>query len=132
MNIMSNFTLFFNGFTKDQWGKDPFLVPYNLGKELGCEEVNIVRFPSGDHNDSISEHDGVRLITLPKAYKNTTKSIIRLIPYFKYLWRNARHIDYLMLFFNALESRMLAILYKTLNTHGKCYIKMGINLKFRK
>lgn len=127
MNIMSNFTLFFEDFTKEHWGKDPFLVPYNLGKELGCEEVDIVRFPSGDHNDSISEHDGVRLITLPKAYKNTTKSIIRLIPYFKYLWRNARHIDYLMLFFNTLESRMLAILYKTLNTHGKCYIKMDIN-----
>lgn len=124
---MSNFTLFFNGFTKDQWGKDPFLVPYNLGKELGCEEVNIVRFPSGDENDSINEHDGVRLITLPKTHKNATKPTIRLIPYFKYLWRNARNIDYLMLFFNSIESRMLAVLYKTLNTHGKCYIKMDIN-----
>ena len=58
-----HFTLIFEYFSQEHLGKDPFMVPYYLGKLLDCE-VSIV-YPAADNNKDLPrELKGVKLISI--------------------------------------------------------------------
>lgn len=120
---MTNFTLYFPEFTEEHYGKDPFLVPYYLSRELQCNSVHIIYDSTRGHSLP-KEREGVNLIDLPHA---KGKWYISCRAMYVYLWKHAKEIDYFMLFFDCPESRMLGIIYKLFNPKGKCYIKMDVN-----
>lgn len=116
-----NLTLFFEFFDHEHLGKDPFMVPYYLGKALDCS-VSIV-YPLRDSNKDLpSEYKGVKF--LPFAVKNEDSIYSEM---YRIIWKEAKNIDYLMRFFDINASRYAAFIYKLRNPKGKVYIKMDVN-----
>lgn len=116
-----NLTLFFEYFDHEHLGKDPFMVPFYLGKSLGCS-VNIV-YPLRESNKDLpSSYKGVALC--PYVAKDE-KAIYREM--YRIIWNKAKDIDYLMRFFDISASRYAAFIYKFRNPQGKVYIKMDVN-----
>lgn len=123
MQRNKNLTLFFEFFDHEHLGKDPFMVPYYLGRMLGYS-VTII-YPLSEHNKDLpSEVKGVRLIPLPLYGTECSHRMIRYYAFLKYLWKHARKIDVFMRFFYA---DSLILFYKFLNPLGKVYIKMDVN-----
>ena len=121
-----NFTLFFEYFTREHFGKDPFLVPYYIGKALGYT-VTII-FPEMESNrDLPPELKGVKLLRLPLRGTEHSNHWVRYSEFYKYIWKNAPSIDVFMRFFDIPLSRASAIVYKMRNPQGKCYIKMDVD-----
>lgn len=122
---MTNFTLYFPEFTEEHYGKDPFLVPFYLGKELKCDSINILY----DRREYTlpKEKDGVHLIDIPNGHTKSSKWYLSYKVMYAYLWHHAKEIDYFMLFFDCPETRILGLVYKLFNPKGKCYIKMDAN-----
>lgn len=121
-----NITLFFEYFQKVHFGKDPFMVPYYLGKMLGYT-VTIIYPQLEENKDLPSEYQGVKLIPI-KVYGNwNTRPVIRYMPIYQYLRKNAKQIDIFMCFFLGRKSEWLTLIYKHYNPKGKVYIKMDIN-----
>lgn len=116
-----NLTLFFEFFDHEHLGKDPFMVPYYLGKALDCS-VSIV-YPLRDTNKDLpAQYKGVKF--LPFSVKDEA-SIYREM--YRIIWKEAKNIDYLMRFFDINASRYAALIYKLRNPKGKVYIKMDVN-----
>lgn len=119
-------TLFFEYFTSEHFGKDPFLVPYYLGKKLGYSVT--ILYPLFDTNITIpSEVKGVKMVGLPLCGNENTNFRFRYRNFYKYLWENASSIDIMIRFFDGTISREWSILYKMRNPNGKFYIKMDID-----
>ena len=121
-----NVTLFFEYFTQEHLGKDPFLVPYYLGKALGYSVT--ILYPQIDVNqDMPSEIRGVKMIGLPLYGDKASSFRKRYSSFYKYIWDNAKHIDILMRFFDIYQTREVSILYKFRNPRGRYYIKMDVD-----
>lgn len=123
-----NLTLIFNHFEfgQEHLGKDVFLIPYNLGKELGYN-VTIV-YPRTATNGNIPESfNGVRLVPLKYRKHISIIPIWKHINFYIYLLKNIRSIDVLMRIHLSLHTELMSIFYKTLNTKGKVYVKLDIN-----
>lgn len=121
-----NITLFFDYFQSIHFEKDPFMVPYYLGKMLGYS-VTII-YPAFEGNKNLpSEYRGVKLIPI-KVYGNWhTNLFIRYIHIYRYIRKNAKNIDIFMRFFLGPKSIWPTLIYKHYNPNGKVYIKMDIN-----
>lgn len=126
MQKSKNITLIFEHFSSEHLGKDPFLVPYYLGKMLGYT-VCIVYPKQKTCQNLPSEINGVKMIQLPLRGSERSKEIIRYSEFYKYVWNNALKIDLMMRFFDIPLSRKLSIIYKIRNPHGKFYLKMDAN-----
>lgn len=121
-----NITLFFEYFQTAHFGKDPFMVPYYLGKMLGYNVT--ILYPQLEENKNLpTEYQGVKLIPI-KVYGDwNTNPAIRYIPIYQYLRKNAKQIDIFMRFFWGRESEWSILVYKHYNPNGKVYVKMDIN-----
>lgn len=118
--------LFFEFFSEEHIGKDPFLVPYYLGKKYGYDVT--IMFPDLPNNKNLpSEINGIRLVRLPISKGNNFR--LKYFALYKYIWENAKSIDLFMRFFETSVNRELSLMYKLRNTHGKFYIKMDVNPK---
>lgn len=120
---MKNLTTTFINVEYEHLGKDVFLVPYYLGKIYGCS-VTIV-FPETETNKSLpDEYMGVKLVRV-KA-KKSGSHVIRELYLYKYLFRHARGIDYLMRFHSRKPTCFAVLLYKLLNRKGWAYVKCDL------
>lgn len=127
MERQKNITLFFEFFDHEHLGKDPFMVPYYLGKALGYA-VNIVYPLTESNRDLPSEIKGIRLKPLAvnsSESSNTGRNFVHAM--YQDIWKHAKEIDVLMRFFDVDISRKAAFLYKLRNPHGKVYVKMDVN-----
>lgn len=101
---------------KDLLGKDVFLVPYYLGQVLNMG-VKIIYLETDTNKDIPHNYRGVELERIRPG------KIHREAAFVKYLIRNAKEIDFLMLFHLRYFTAILGILYKILNPKGYTYIK---------
>lgn len=110
--------------------KDVILTPYYLGEEYALE-TKIVYF---NNEESFKKFRNLNFIKLKKNkyYRLISKldkfGIINNFYFFKYLILNSKKIDYLMFFHVNLAKYILMILYKSINSKGKIYIKLDIDL----
>lgn len=113
MKREKNITLIFNRIEEEHLGKDVFLTPFYLGKQLGYA-TNIV-YESSKTNR-----------TLPKKWRGVNLLRLRghgvLLKFF-YLFCHAWSIDVLMLFHFSYVTLLLGLTYKFLHPSGVLYIK---------
>lgn len=116
-------TLIFKHFETEHLGKDVFLVPYFIGKKYGFD-VTIVypKTPTNALMPSIVR--GVRLHPIKANRRLRWFPIWRTLPFYLYLLRNAKHIDFLMRFHHQDHTYYHAFLYKLLNKKGILYLKL--------
>lgn len=120
MNTDKNLTLIFRHFEQEHLGKDVFLVPYYLGKQLHYR-VTIV-YPKTVTNAHFPETiHGVRLVPL---YIGKGIPLLRTWRFYFYLLKHARRIDLLMRFHYSLHTMLMVVIYKLLNSGGKAYVKL--------
>lgn len=126
MNKRKNLTLFFEFFDHEHLGKDPFMVPYYLGKIMNYE-VKIIYPLTESNKDLPSNIKGVSLcpLTIGTSKDAVAESFARAT--YSYIWQHAKEIDVLMRFFDVDVSRKSAMIYKLRNPKGKVYIKMDVN-----
>lgn len=129
---MKNITLFFENLNPEHLGKDPILVPYYLGKLLNCS-VSIV-YPKTNSNSGMPPvYKGMNLIPIELSSKTNFFFIEgKYLKIYKYIWNNARNIDYFMRFFHCDLTEVSCLIYKFRNPQGKIYVKMDkgpINIK---
>lgn len=123
-----NLTMIFNSFEQEHLGKDPFLVPYYLGKYLRCE-TNIVYLKTKTNYSLPSVVRGVHLVPLGNKISVPLFQSLRILNFLWYLFWNARKIDLLMCFHYTLYTELLVCMYKFLNPHGKAYVKLDLNYR---
>lgn len=121
-----NITLFFEYLKLENLEKDPFLVPYYLGKEMGSE-VTILYSRFSENENLPTEYKGVKLIPFKVYGTWTTSPWIRYIHIYKYIIKNAKKIDIFMRFFMGRKSEISVMIYKLFNPHGKVYVKLDID-----
>ena len=121
-----NITLFFEYFQKIHFVKDPFLVPYYLGKMLGYS-VNIVYPILTENSDLPDKYKGVRFIPVELSGTSNSRSKVKYFNAIEFISTHARDIDVLMLFFGGERSELFVNCYKNNNPRGKVYIKLDIN-----
>lgn len=125
--MQKQLTLIFGHFEEEHLGKDVFLVPYYLNKFMNCH-VTIV-YPQTDTNRSFpNKIKGVELMPVHLLGNEKTCFLYRQLPFYSYLRKNAKQIDYLMLFHHTLESEVLCILYKMYNPSGVFYNKLDVGM----
>lgn len=112
--------LFYDYLINEHFGKDVFLMPYYLGKQLGCD-VSIVYLQS-----EVKLPESVRGVNLIPIGGNSGKKR-KIFLYYKYVMIHARSIDYMMRFHVKFHTQLLVILYKILNPHGKAYVKSDVD-----
>jgi glycosyltransferase involved in cell wall biosynthesis len=120
-------TIFTLGDFISQLYKDPGTIPYCMA-QLGYDAkyVSFLReeqIPK-DMRDSLSP---LKLETLDDDVHGDYTKMGRSKYAFKYLWKNAKQIDVLNLYFLKF-SILYAIIYKIRNPHGKLYVKLDINI----
>jgi GalNAc-alpha-(1->4)-GalNAc-alpha-(1->3)-diNAcBac-PP-undecaprenol alpha-1,4-N-acetyl-D-galactosaminyltransferase len=123
-----NITLIFNHFEfgREHLGKDVFLIPHHLGKQLGYD-VTIV-YPRTTTNGDIPEFlNGVRLV--PLRYRKHVQFIPlwQHLNFYIYLLKHVKSINVLMRFHLSVHTEFMSIFYKKLNRKGKVYVKLDIN-----
>lgn len=119
-------TMIFNSFEHEHLGKDPFLVPYYLGKYLRCE-TNIVYLKTKTNYSLPPVVRGVRLVPLGSKISVPIFQSLRILNLLWYLLWNARKIDLLMCFHIHLQTELMVIVYKLLNKNGKSYVKLDLS-----
>lgn len=115
---MGKLVLIFDDVEQVHLGKDVFLVPYYLGKQLH-KDVVIVFPKTLTNSDLPSEHRGVKLIGL-NAGKNKQHFIIKSIVW---ILQNCSDVDVLMLFHFKRLSMVLANIFSFLRPTAKIYVK---------
>ena len=121
-------TLYFGNVEYVHLGKDVFLVPYYLGKELGCH-VRII-YPMTFTNKNLPRfYRGAELI--PLSYKgNPIKN--KLLKLFVFVYFYIKYVlpsDVFMLFhYYYLRNIQLGVVYKLLHPKGKLYLKMDASI----
>jgi glycosyltransferase involved in cell wall biosynthesis len=125
MTDRNNFTLVFNHFEIEHFGKDVFLVPYYLGK-LYNFDVTIV-YPKTDSNKNFPfKVRGVNLKPVKNIFSKKPHSGLRILKelvFLLYVIRNAKKINFLMCFSLSEETVLIGAFYKWLNPKGFLYIK---------
>ncbi|MBC2852546.1 glycosyltransferase [Cetobacterium sp. 2G large] len=111
-------------------GKDNGMFPIYAHEVLGYESKIIT---CNLKNDLPDEVRGIEIVKIPrwfKKVKNFLPFIIHLkrIPLYRYICKNAKDIDILMLFHITKCSYWRAYFYKKFNPAGKVYIKADFNL----
>lgn len=124
--MRKNVTLIFKGLEQQHLGKDVFLVPYYLGKQHNYN-VTIVYPKSHTNKEFPSELRGVKLVPIELRGKATSLSIYRKWNFLLYLMKNARKTDVLVRFHYTIETALMVVIYKLLNSSGITYIKGDIN-----
>ena len=119
-------TLIFNHFETEHLGKDVFLVPLYLGKQLGYD-VTIVYPLTETNKDFPLQIRGVKLVPLRFRNRITWFPLWRTWNFYTYLIKHASRIDLLMRFHYSLHSILMTLVYKTFRPKGKVYIKMDID-----
>jgi len=126
MQGKGNITIFFDGFQEIHLLKDPFLVPYYLGKALN-HNVTLLYPRLPDNGNLPNTYRNVQLIPLElieRRHYSIRKKYSNVIDY---VVKHASEIDVLMLFFGDYLSEILTKEYKKNNPRGKVYIKLDIN-----
>lgn len=115
-------------FEEVQLYKDVGLVPYYLCKLYGLNGKIVYsnkiekELPKKFRNLELEE---IKFVKYPFIIKKLDKfRILENINFYKYLLKNAKQIDYLMLFHYTVDKLFLIQLYKYLNPNGKVYIKL--------
>lgn len=121
-------TLYFINVEQVHLGKDVFLAPYYLGKELGVN-VRIV-YPMTDTNHNLPKyHRGVRLIPISLFHKPITSKYLRHIFTLLFILRYVVPSAYAMFFhYYRMLTPIYGIIYKTLNPFGKLYVKLDADI----
>lgn len=113
--------------------KDVGLTPYYLGKEYNLD-IKLV-YSNRERNNIPKKFRNVSLIELPyrkvcnMIQKFDKYKIFENLNFYKYLIKNAKKIDYLMLFHLNYDKLFFILLYKLLNKKGKVYLKSDINFQ---
>ena len=124
-------TLIFKHFEKEHLGKDVFLVPYTIGKKYGYD-VTIVYPKTKTNSDFPSHIHGVKLHPIKPNLRLKWFPFWRTLPFYLYLLRKARNIDFLIRFHLQDHTYYQAFLYKLLNRKGILYVKCdGVSNSFR-
>lgn len=121
-----NITLFFEYLKKENLEKDPFFVPYYLGKKMGYD-VTILYSRFEDNKDMPPEYKGVKLIPFKVYGSWQTPHWIRYVNIYNYIRKNAKKINVFMRFFEGRKSEIAVMLYKLFNPCGKVYVKLDID-----
>lgn len=120
-----NLTLVFNHFELEHLGKDVFLVPYYLGKQIGYD-VTIVYQATETNKDFPHEIKGVKLIPLEVKEDESIPFYRQNINNLRYIITHANQIDILMCFHHSLLTELRVCLYKFFNPRGKAYVKLDL------
>lgn len=112
--------------------KDVGLVPYYLSKNY--ELKNDIVYSNEKKVKVMEKFRNIKLKEL--KYYNFGKIIKKIdrfkifenISFYSYLFREAKKIDYLMLFHLGADKIFLTLLYKILNKNGKIYLKLDSDL----
>lgn len=124
MNI-KNLTLVFSHFEKEHFGKDVFLVPYYLGKELSYGVTIVYQKTKTNNLFKNNNYKGVKLCSLINIFKlNKLQNISFFLSSLLYVIKNGKKIDLLMTFHFRITSAILCLLYKLVNPKGKFYLKV--------
>lgn len=112
-------------------GKDNGLFPIYAYEVLEYESKIVT---CNLKNDLPDEVRGIEIIKIPRWFKKMKKfaswvMFLKRIPLYKYICRNAKEIDVLMLFHITKCSYWNAYFYKKFNPNGKVFIKADFNLK---
>ena len=111
-------------------GKDNGMIPIYMNEELSYESkiltVNLKK-------DLPEEVRGIKIIKVKRIFSFLSNfaywtKLVKRINIFKYLIKNAKNIDILMLFHVSRCSYWYAYFYKKYNPNGKIYIKADFNL----
>lgn len=116
--------LVFHELTMEHLGKDVFLVPYYLGKELAVD-VKIC-YPRRKNNVNLpSEYRGVKL---EPFFCPNTKGLKYYYPLFAIIWilRHFKEIDMLMLFHFFYRTMLITSVFRLLNKKATLYVKLDI------
>ena len=119
MEEKQTIVLFYDYFRNVHFGKDVFLAPYFLGKQLSYN-VKIVYLRCEEELPHI--YKGVELVPIG----NKSQWVSRIF-YCFYLIFNANKIDVMMRFHLKRYTYLLVILYKLFNPKGKAYVKSDID-----
>ena len=128
--MKKNLVLFFTikEFEEVHLYKDVGLVPYYLCKEYDLNGKIVYsneikkELPKQFRNLELEE---IKFIKLPTIIRKLDKfKLLENINFYRYLLKNAKNIDYLMLFHYSSDKVFLIHLYKFLNPQGKVYIKL--------
>lgn len=122
------FTLYFVNVEQVHLGKDVFLTPYYLGKDLGCK-VRII-YPMKDSNMGLPKmHRGVRLIPISWKGKPIKNRYLRQLMILLYIIRYMVPSKYGMLFhYYRMDTVYYGLIYKLLNPFGKLYLKLDADI----
>jgi GalNAc-alpha-(1->4)-GalNAc-alpha-(1->3)-diNAcBac-PP-undecaprenol alpha-1,4-N-acetyl-D-galactosaminyltransferase len=124
-----NMTLIFNPLWPEHIGKDVFLVPYYLGKRFDYS-VDIVYSPSEKSKNLPESLNGVKLVPLKLHKRESMSSMWDFFYTCFYIIKYAKSIDLLMFIRSCSPYyEFLSLLYKKLNSKGKVYVKLDINLE---
>ncbi|WP_303812494.1 hypothetical protein, partial [Apibacter mensalis] len=94
-----NLTLVFAHFEKEHLGKDVFLVPYYLGKELSYEVTIVYQKTKTNNLFKNNTYKGVKLRSLINIFKlNKLQNISFFLSSLLYVIKNGKKIDLLMTF----------------------------------
>ena len=116
--------LVFHDFTTEHLGKDVFLVPYYMGKEL---DVNVkICYPRRRNNTNLPKE--YRGVVLEPFYCPETIGLKYYYPIFAILWiiRHYKEIDILVLFHFFYRTMLITHLFRCLNKNALLYVKLDI------
>ena len=121
-----NIVLFFEYFSSIHFNKDPFLVPYYLGKLMNYD-VSIL-YPILSEKDILpQEHRNVKLLPFYRKGNSASPYSEQYQDVLQYIKENAKEIHVLMLFFGSDISKLFMKIYRKYNPDGKIYIKLDID-----
>ena len=111
-------------------GKDNGMIPIYMNEELGYESKILTVNLKKDLPDEVR---GIKIIKVKRIFSFLSNfaywtKLVKRINIFKYLIKNAKNIDVLMLFHVSRCSYWYAYFYKKYNPNGKIYIKADFNL----
>ena len=111
-------------------GKDNGMIPIYAHNVLGFESEILTCDLKGDLPEDVR---GVKIVKIPRWFKKMKKfapwvMFIKRIPLYRYICKNAKDIDVLMLFHVTKCSYWNAFFYKKFNPNGKVFIKADFNL----
>lgn len=111
-------------------GKDNGMIPIYAHNVLGFESEIVTCDLKEDLPEDVR---GVKIVKIPRWFKKMKKfapwvMFIKRIPLYRYICKNAKDIDVLMLFHVTKCSYWNAFFYKKFNPNGKVFIKADFNL----
>lgn len=111
-------------------GKDNGMIPIYAHNVLGFESEIVTCDLKEDLPEDVR---GVKIVKIPRWFKKMRKfapwvMFIKRIPLYRYICKNAKDIDVLMLFHVTKCSYWNAFFYKKFNPNGKVFIKADFNL----